>query len=180
MTSPFTPLLTPSWRRWGRRRRRCRGRWWWWRRWRWQRGRRRWWWWLWWKWQRWRRRWWWLRWPLFCWHLPHWVRHKVVTIIDALSSSSSSNNYCAAAFALHSALLFIHFLHHQGQGGGCSPPSLLSHKLRHSEGKSRRINEFAPIMSLLLWETDSSTLGFLICQTLFLDLDSEILAEKEQ
>ena len=31
---------------------------------------------------------------------------------------------------------------------GCSPPSLLSHKLRHSEGKSRRINEFAPIMSL--------------------------------
>ena len=63
---------------------------------------------------------------------------------------------------------------------GCSPPSLLSHKLRHSEGKSRRINEFAPIMSLLLWETDSSTLGFLICQTLFLDLDSEILAEKEQ
>ena len=113
MTSPFTPLLTPSWRRWGWRRRRCWGRWWWWLRWRWQRGRRRWW--RWWRW-RWRRRWWWLRWPLFCWHLPHWVRHKVVTIIDALSSSSS-NNYCAAAFALHSALLFIHFLHHQGQEG---------------------------------------------------------------
>ena len=120
MTFPWRAPLTPSWRRWGRRRRSCRGRWWWWLRWRLQRGRRRWWWlwWRWWRWWRWRwrRRWWWLRWPLFCWHLAHWVRHKVVTIIDALSSSSS-NNYWAAAFALHSALLFIHFLHHQGAGG---------------------------------------------------------------